>query len=86
MHQEEKEERFYSPFGGNGAYWTQNSVSLASERRMHEVCVSISLLSPLKAFLFHARTYTPPPLLSSALLTSRSRRPPSPRTRWATRT
>jgi hypothetical protein len=29
---EEDEERFYSPFGGNGAYWTQNSVSHARQR------------------------------------------------------
>jgi hypothetical protein len=28
----EEEERFYSPFGGNGAYWTQNSVSHARQR------------------------------------------------------
>ncbi len=27
-----EEERFYSPFGGNGAYWTQNSVSHARQR------------------------------------------------------
>ncbi len=30
--EEEEEERFYSPFGGNGAYWTQNSVSHARQR------------------------------------------------------
>ncbi len=28
----EEEERFYSPFGGDGAYWTQNSVSHARQR------------------------------------------------------
>ncbi len=29
--EEEEEGRFYSPFGGNGAYWTQNSVSHARQ-------------------------------------------------------
>ncbi len=30
--EEEEEERLHSPFGGNGAYWTQNSVSRARQR------------------------------------------------------
>jgi hypothetical protein len=38
--EEEEEERFYSPFGGNGAYWTQNSeregVGRERERREKE--------------------------------------------------